>query len=240
MKEEVFYALILSGGSGSRFANNTPKQFADVYGKTILDYCISNFNKHQGIDKIIVVANPEHIQRTKQIVKKTKFNKIVSVVEGGATRGESSFIGLKEIAEIEKSNHKNIKVLIQDGVRPNTKAVLIDKMIDKLNDNKAVSVALPATDTTYIVDDNNKVTSIPNRNKLFKAQTPQGFDFELIYSAYQKLEKVNRFKLTDDCSIINKAYPEEEIEIIEGSASNIKITFSEDIEYFRQILKSNS
>jgi len=237
MKDSIVYALILSGGSGNRFGNNMPKQFADVYGKTILDYCISNFNNHPGIDKIVIVSNAEHIQRTMQIAKPSKFSKLVSVVEGGVTRGESSYIGLKEIAEKEKS-FENVKVLIQDAVRPNTKPFIIDNVIENLKSLRAVSVALPTTDTIYITDGDNQLVAIPDRNKLYKAQTPQGFDFELIYSAYQKLEKVNRFKQTDDCSIINKVYPDEKINVIEGDINNIKITFSEDIEYFRQILKS--
>ncbi len=239
MKESIVYALILSGGTGNRFGNNLPKQFADVYGKTILDYCITNFDKHEAIDKIIIVSNPEHIQRTMQIAKSTKFKKVISVIEGGNSRGESSFIGLKQIANLEKDCN-NIKVLIQDAVRPNTKSKIIDNVIDELQNSKAVSVALSTTDTIYITDGYNQLISIPDRKKLYKAQTPQGFDFDLIYSAYQKLEKVNRFKQTDDCSIINRVYPEQPIYIVEGDINNIKITFTEDLDYFRQILKSKN
>jgi 2-C-methyl-D-erythritol 4-phosphate cytidylyltransferase len=174
-----------------------------------------------------------------QIANNSKFKKITAIIEGGATRGESSFIGLKEIFRNE-GNQKNVKVLIQDAVRPNTKANIINKVIEALNDSKAVSVAIQATDTIYVTNENNCLSSIPDRKKLFKAQTPQGFDFNVIYSAYKQLEKVNRFKLTDDCSIVHKVYPEEKIEIIEGNIANIKITFLEDLEQFRQILKSKS
>lgn len=237
MKESIVYALILSGGSGNRFGNNLPKQFADVYGKTILDYCISNFNSHEGIDKIVIVSNPEHIQRTMQVAKVSKFKKVISVVEGGATRGESSFIGLKEIAGQEQ-DLSNVKVLIQDAVRPNTKNNIIDNVIRELENSKAVSVAIPTTDTIYIANKEGSLDSIPDRSKLYKAQTPQGFDFGLIFSAYEKLAKVQRFKQTDDCSIIYNVFPEEKIKLIEGDINNIKITFSEDLEYFRQTLKS--
>ena len=239
MGKSIVYAVILSGGSGNRFRNNLPKQFADVYGKTILDYCISNFDKHEAVDKIIVVSNPEHIQRTMQVAKSSKFKKVISIVEGGATRGESSYIGLREIVSNE-DNVNNVKVLIQDGVRPNTKANIIDNVIESLNVCKAVSVAIPTTDTIYITNGERQLDSIPERSKLFKAQTPQGFDFNLIFSAYEKLKKVERFKLTDDCSIINEVYPNELINVIEGDINNIKITFSEDLEYFKQILQSKS
>lgn len=235
MKERITYALILSGGSGNRFGDNLPKQFADIYGKSILHYCISNFEKHPLIDKIIVVSNPEHIQRTKQIAINPKFKKVISVIEGGATRGESSFLGIKQIAQIAIETD-NINVLIQDAVRPNTNESIISNVVSGLKTRKAVTVAVATTDTIYIADDKDVLSSIPDRKKLFKAQTPQGFHFDLIFSAYEKLEKVSRFKLTDDSSVINKIYPNEDIKIITGDANNLKITFQEDLEYFRQIL----
>lgn len=237
MSDMIVYALILSGGSGSRFGNDMPKQFADVYGKTILDYCLTNFNNHPAVDKIVVVSNPEHIQRTKQISLGGKFSKVISVVEGGATRGESSFIGLKEIGRLE-NNTSNVKVLIQDAVRPNTDKTIISSVLQELKANRAVSVAVPTTDTIYISASDGTLDSIPDRSRLFKAQTPQGFDFDVIYGAYDKLEKVNRFKHTDDCSIVNLVFPDEQIKIIEGDIGNIKVTFFEDLEYFRQLLKN--
>jgi len=237
MSNKIVYALILSGGSGNRFGNEMPKQFADVYGKTILDYCISSFNSHPSIDKIIIVSNPEHIQRTKQIALGGKFSKVVSVIEGGATRGESSFIGLKELSRLEKDT-AGIRVLIQDAVRPNTDKSIISKVVEELNNCNSVTVAVPTTDTIYISEANSVLESIPDRNKIFKAQTPQGFLFDTVFNAYEKLEKVSRFKKTDDCSIVKLVFPEERILIVEGDVNNIKITFSEDLEYFRQILKT--
>jgi 2-C-methyl-D-erythritol 4-phosphate cytidylyltransferase len=237
MSDLKVYALILSGGSGNRFGNVMPKQFADVYGKTILDYCVSNFNNHPQISKIVVVSNPEHIQRTKQIVKGGKFPKVVSVVEGGSTRGESSYLGLMEISRIEKDT-ENLKVLVQDAVRPFTSKKIIDDVIERLTVNNVVTVAVPTTDTIYIAGNNGTLEHIPDRSKILKAQTPQGFDYKVLLNAYEKHEKVNRFKQTDDCSIVNKVFPEENIYIVKGDINNVKITFSEDLEYFRQILKT--
>lgn len=237
MSELKVYALILSGGSGNRFGNTMPKQFADVYGKTILDYCVSNFSNHPLISKIVVVSNTEHIQRTKQIVSGGKFPKVVSVIEGGSTRGESSFLGLNEIARIEK-NTENLKVLVQDAVRPFTNKKIINDVIANLSVNNVVTVAVPTTDTIYIAGKDGTLEKIPDRSKILKAQTPQGFDFNTLLNAYEKHEKVNRFKQTDDCSIVNKVFPEEKIIIVQGDINNVKITFSEDLEYFRQILKT--
>lgn len=237
MSDIDVYALLLSGGSGARFGSDTPKQFSDVYGKTILDYCLNNFNSHPQINKIVVVSNPEHILRTKRIADNGKFPKVCSVIEGGSSRGESSYIGLKEIAKIANGK-TGIKVLIQDAVRPNTSTQIISEVIAELVKFNAVTVAIPATDTIYISDKEGTLQNIPDRSTIYKAQTPQGFDLATIMEAYEKMVKVQRFKQTDDCSIVNIVFPDEAIKIVTGDNNNIKITFSEDLEYFRQVLKN--
>jgi 2-C-methyl-D-erythritol 4-phosphate cytidylyltransferase len=166
-----------------------------------------------------------------------KFAKVVSVIEGGATRGESSFLGLKEILKLETKTEK-AKVLIQDAVRPNTSAQLITQVVQNLKDHNAVTVAIPTTDTIYISNNEGILESIPDRSRIYKAQTPQGFSLGSISKAYESLEKVHRFKQTDDTSIFNMVFPDETIKIVNGDNNNIKITFSEDLEYFRQILKN--
>ncbi len=235
MSKKENIVLILSGGSGKRFENNRPKQFAEVYGKTILDYCISNYNKHKDISKILIVSNPDYIDLTRQIATPNKFEKMIEVIEGGSKRGESAYKGLKHLkTHLEQ---KKVNVLIHDAVRPNTNTELIDNVISELKKSKAVSVVIPATDTIYITDKNNKLASIPDRSKLFMAQTPQAFDFDTIFNAYEDSPKVERFNFTDDCSMLKNIHPDISISLIPGSPENLKITFTEDLETFRQLLQ---
>lgn len=235
MKKKENIALILSGGKGNRFENNLPKQFAEVFGKSILEYCIANYNKHNEIDKILIVSNPEFIDRTKQIAGVNKFEKVCGVIEGGKTRGESSYLGIKYLKT--KLNTENANILIQDAVRPFTSDSIISNVIFELELCRAVSVVIPATDTIYVTDGKGVLTSIPKRECLFQAQTPQAFDLDLIYNAYENSERVSRFSYSDDCSILKNIYPTEEIRLIQGNTNNIKITYSEDLETFRQLLQ---
>lgn len=233
------FALILSGGAGNRFGNDLPKQFAEVFGKTILDYCISRFQKNDMVDYLIVVGNSDHFQRTCQIATKSKFSKIISVIEGGKTRGESSYIGISEAVRLS-SDPENDIILIQDAVRPNTSDKIISSAINSLKTFDAVSVAVQSTDTVYIVDDDKNINQIPKRSYVFNAQTPQGFKLKTIFEAYNIMEKVRRFSFTDDCGLLNCVNPNIKIQIIEGENSNLKITFSEDLEIFREfLLKKN-
>jgi ribitol-5-phosphate 2-dehydrogenase (NADP+) / D-ribitol-5-phosphate cytidylyltransferase len=235
MAEKENIVVILSGGAGTRFNNSKPKQFAEVYGKAVLDYCISNFNKHQLIHKILIVSNPEYIDYSKHVARVGKFNKLVDVIFGGKTRGESSYNGLKYINE--KFPNQDFNVLIQDGVRPNTSLEIIDNILFKLKDNDAVSVVIPATDTIYVTNNSNELVDIPDRKYLFRAQTPQAFNFKLIFDAYSNLNEDFRYSFTDDCSLLRHVFPNQEIKLVEGDVSNLKITFNEDLESFRQLLK---
>ena len=45
-------AVILSGGSGSRFGGSLPKQFTKLAGKAIIEYTIDVFEKSNDIDEI--------------------------------------------------------------------------------------------------------------------------------------------------------------------------------------------
>lgn len=232
----MVYAVILSGGSGIRFGNELPKQFSIVNNKTILEYSIENFEKHKLIDKIIIVSNPSFIDKTKEIISKNNFKKIHSIIAGGNTRGESSFLGLNQISKIEKTTNK-IKVLIHDSVRPNTNEKIISDIIKELESYKALAPGIKTKDTIYISNKANIISNIPNKNNAYKAQTPQGFDFSTIFNAYNKLENSQKFTFPDDCSVLNFAYPNIEIKIVEGDNKNLKITFPEDLEIFKQFLK---
>ncbi len=238
MAENKNVAIILSGGSGNRFKHNIPKQFAEVSGKTILGYCIKNFNAHKNIDKILIVSNPDYIDLTHKIVESDRFIKVIDIINGGKTRGESSYSGLKYLKA--KYNSTDVNVLIQDAVRPNTNENIINNVIEKLKESRAVSVVVPATDTIYITDKNYRLVSIPDRDSLFLAQTPQAFNLELILSAYEKTDKSKRFSFTDDCSVLKQIYPNEKINLVTGDVTNLKITFNKDLETFRQLLQDKT
>lgn len=60
---------------------------------------------------------------------------------GGATRRESSYIGISSI------NYENAKVLIHDAVRPFMHPTIINKCIDALDEYNAVDVAIESADT---------------------------------------------------------------------------------------------
>jgi len=97
-----------------------------------------------------------------------------------------------------------------------------------LDTYSAVDVAIPAVDT-IIEAEGDFISNIPNRNKLKRGQTPQGFRYETINLAYNRAISDPDFKTTDDCGVVQKYLSEEKIRIVEGEEANMKITYKEDI-----------
>ena len=134
-------AIILASGTGERTGLNIPKQFVKVAGKTIFEHTLDTFEKHPLIDEIIVVSNINYIEQAQNLVIKNNYKKIIKILAGGATRRESSYIGISSI------NYENAKVLIHDAVRPFMHPTIINKCIDALDGYNAVDVAIESADT---------------------------------------------------------------------------------------------
>jgi len=224
-------AIILAGGSGNRFASNLPKQFLTINNKTILEYSIEAFENSNLIDDIIIVANPNYFQETQQIVSQRDFKKIVAILKGGKERYNSSLSAIKFI-------ENECNMIFHDAVRPLVSEQIIQNVIKALKDYSAINVAIPATDTILEVSDNKQfIKQIPNRNFLYQAQTPQAFKWSVIKKAYELGLKSDNFMVTDDCGVVKKYLPGETIFIVEGSQTNIKITYPSDIEVAKSIMK---
>ena len=221
--------LLLASGIGSRCGLDYPKQFAAINGKTILEYSIDVFEKHNLIDEIIIVTNPEYKNKVQELTN--SYKKVSCVVEGGKERKDSSYNGISAIRDNEAN------VLIHDAVRPLISENIITDCISSLASYNAVCAAIPSTDTIFLIDNEDNIISIPQRKMLCRAQTPQCFKLSVIKEAHLKAQQDINCSVTDDCGLIMN-YTNEKIHIIEGDINNIKITYPEDIEFFKsKVLK---
>lgn len=223
------YAVILASGTGERAGLNIPKQFTKINNKTILEYSIEVFENHPKIDKIILVSNPLFINETKEILKRNKYKKIVSLLPGGSTRQESSYIGISEIQD------EDANVLIHDAVRPFITPEIINECIEKLKEYNAVNVAIESSDTIVEVNEKNIIKNIPKRKFLRRCQTPQCFKLSLIKRAHELAKEDKAADITDDCGLVVR-YSLADIYIVNGSDKNIKITYPIDLDIAELII----
>lgn len=217
------YAIILASGNGERFANDTPKQFLKISGKTLLEHSIDAFEHHPLIDDIIIVTRPSDLDKTKKLLLPNNYKKIYTIIPGGTTRQESSYNGIKSIHD------DDAYVLIHDGVRPLIDQATITRCIEALLRHAAVDVAIPSSDTMIKVNDQMIITYIPERKYYFRVQTPQGFSLRIIKKAHQMACDHPDVPFTDDCGIVHhfKLSP---IHVVEGNTANIKVTYPIDID----------
>ena len=158
------------------------------------------------------------MKQVNDYLKVANFKKKVSTVEGGSYRQDSVRNAIK------CSNKKNQIICIHDCVRPFISKSLIQKAIKKCISSDAVIVAVPSTDTLKETKD-LKIKKTINRDKIWKAQTPQVFKRSIIEDVLFDL-KYENFFYTDESSLVEQAGYD--VSIVEGSPLNIKITTKDD------------
>lgn len=215
------FAIILASGNGERFGENIPKQFYEFKNKTLLEHSLDAFEKNSNIDEIILVTNPNFRDLAEKILEKNNYTKITKVLNGGKTRVESSYIGTSQVPD-------DANVLIHDAVRAFVTQKIIDDNINALKDYEAVGTAIDTIDTIIQVDENNFITSIPQRKSLKRVQTPQSFRANLIKKAHEMALNDKNANFTDDCGLILQ-YNLAPIHIVNGDEINLKITQKSDL-----------
>lgn len=204
-------AIIPAGGTSSRFGNKN-KLLEKIEGKEVIKYTVEAFEA-SNVDKIIICANTAIIDELKNIfINSPK----VKIIEGGASRQDSVFNGLKS----EECDY----VLIHDGARPMISTDLINTAMEEVITKEALTVATKTIDTIKEVQDGKIIRTI-DRSKLYNTQTPQAFKYDLIKNAHIKLFGQN---FTDDAGMLEELG--QTVYILNGSYKNIKITTQNDID----------
>lgn len=226
-------AVILSGGSGSRFGGLLPKQFTKLAGKAVIEYTIQQFEDAHSIDEIIIVSQAQYIEKTWNLVKSNSWKKVSKVIVGGKERFDSTASAIKSMA----GYNPETRVLFHDSVRPLITNKIIEDCIDKLDMFEAVDVVIPSADTLVEIYDDGCIANIPNRMHMRRGQTPQAFLLKTISAAYDEAIRQNRFVFTCDCGVVRAMLPHLRVATVEGSENNIKITQPLDLFIAEKLLQ---
>ncbi len=225
-------AVIFAGGSGKRMhSKEKPKQFLLVHGKPIIVHTIEHFQNHPQIDGIIVVCIKDWIPYMEEMAYRYRLEKIKSIVPGGQNGQESIFHGLQEAERIWGTN--DTIVLIHDGVRPLITEELITRNIDSVLKYGSAISCTKAKETVLLVDSNNKVNEIPERENSRFAKAPQSFYLKEILSLHRKALSEGITDMIDSCSMMY--HYGKSVAIVECSSDNIKITTPDDFYTFRAL-----
>ena len=210
-------------------AGPQPKQFLSLGGVPILIHSLRAFASVPRITHIVVAVRKPEMERVQAQIAEHGFEGRVQVVEGGDTRQESVAHAL---AAIESGNGAAAEdvVLVHDAVRPLIDAATIERTIEAVVQQGAAIVGVPAVDTIKQVERTAHgaiVTSTIPRESIVYAQTPQGFRFGLIQSAFAEAT-ADGFVGTDEASVVERAG--HRVAVVPGSPVNLKITQPGDLE----------
>lgn len=213
-------ALITAGGRGLRMQSPRPKQFLTLAGRPILAHTVALFEECPAVDGIGIIAPAEEMPWVQQeIVEFFGFKKVLKVVRGGRQRQQSVWNGLKAV------QGRWSLVVVHDGVRPLVPPGLIEASIEEARRTGAAVVAVPARDTVKRRPAGQQLQTLP-REEIWLAQTPQTFEFNLLYRAHQQAAR-EHFRGTDDAALVERLG--HAVSLIPGSLRNIKITTPDDL-----------
>ncbi len=221
-------AIIVAGGKGTRLSDTTKKQYIKLNNKEVLAHTIEVFERMPIIKEIIVVCPREDLDFVEdKICDKYKFKK-VRVIEGGKERQHSVYNGIKSLSD--DATH----VVIHDGARPFLRQDDALRVTLKMLDNGASVLGIPMRETVKMCVGGEVIETL-DRETIYSIQTPQCFEKELIKRAHKNARQ-NNILATDDSFLVEQLG--EKVYIVEGSASNIKITTPEDLVVAEKLLEN--
>ncbi|MGA8848597.1 MAG: 2-C-methyl-D-erythritol 4-phosphate cytidylyltransferase [Dehalococcoidia bacterium] len=215
--------VIVAAGTSQRMAGIN-KLFTPLRGKPLLAWSVDTCQGYSLIQQIVLVLNDKDLARGWKLKVERGWSK-VTLCPGGAWRQDSVREGLRRIRDCDW-------VMIHDGARPFLTLNLIEDGLKIVEDVGAAVAAVPVKDTIKLADYGRLIEETLQRDKLWAAQTPQVFSFDIITKAYENLAT----EVTDDATAVEHlGY---KVKLYMGDYKNIKVTTPEDLALARIIAKS--
>ena len=212
--------VVVAAGTSQRMVGIN-KLFAPLRGKPLLAWSVDACQRYSLVQQIILVLNDKDLARGQKLKKEMGWAK-VTLCPGGARRQDSVREGLKHMRDCDW-------VMIHDGARPFLTPNLIEDGLKTAKETGAAVAAVPVKDTVKLADSENLIKETLQRDKLWAAQTPQIFSFDVITEAYENLPA----EVTDDATAVERlGYT---VQLYMGDYKNIKVTTAEDLALARII-----
>ena len=222
------FAIIPAAGQGTRIGEAVPKQYIPIAGKPMMFHSIEALAVIERIAKIFVVLSPLD-RHWGQHDWSAFSDKVEAVFAGGAHRAESV---LNTLLVLEKRIAKDDWVLVHDAARPCISPKLIEQFLDEIGDDPVGGLlAVPVADTIKSADENQRVAATVPRLKLWRAQTPQMFRYELLRKGLE-----NKPDASDESQAV-ESIGYNAPRLAQGDNLNLKVTFGPDLELAEMILK---
>ncbi len=212
--------ILVAAGEGRRFGAAGNKLLAEVGGRPLIEMTLHHVMQSSFLDEVILVTTPEERDIFSDIVHRVAGGIPVHFADGGRTRMESVAKGLGAVSE------KAEIVLVHDGARPGVTGADFDRLISVISkETPAALFALDCVDTIKETDETGRVTRTPCRERLKRAQTPQGARANIFRDCMARALS-EHWDVTDDASLLEKCGVP--VLCLPGREEFFKVTFPED------------
>lgn len=210
--------VIVAGGSSTRTGGRELKQFRWMAGKPVLLHSLQMFMARPDVVGVVVVLPRAFVADPPPWVFQCDVDRLM-IAPGGTTRSESVWNGLEDLPDAAHV------VLIHDAARPLVENATIDRVVAEVRAGRSAIAALPVVDTLKEVDGDGRIVRTVERDRLWRAQTPQGFPRETIVDAHRRA-RAEKLSATDDAALCERlGIP---VVVVRGSERALKITDEAD------------
>jgi 2-C-methyl-D-erythritol 4-phosphate cytidylyltransferase len=204
--------IIVAAGASTRATGTELKQFRWVAGKPMLLHSLQSFMARPDVVSVVCVIPREYVADPPPWIFQCDVDRLLLSI-GGATRTESVRNGLEDLPD------EAAIALVHDAARPLIDDAVIERVVNKAREGSCVVPSLPVIDTIKEVDDSGRVVRTPERDRLRRVQTPQGFPRAILERVYRESKGVSA---TDDAALCERlGVP---VTTVQGSERAMKVT----------------
>ncbi|CAE6918085.1 2-C-methyl-D-erythritol 4-phosphate cytidylyltransferase [Vibrio sp. B1FLJ16] len=213
-------AIVPAAGVGSRMKADRPKQYLLIDGKAVLEHTVEKLLSHPNIAKVVVSVTEGDPYFPELAIAS---HPDVIRVAGGKERADSVLSGLNYVS----AHFTSEWVLVHDAARPCVSLSDIDCLIDICVAHPTGGIlASPVRDTMKRANSVQNIDHTVEREALWHALTPQMFKTQQLTRALADALQQG-IAITDEASALE--WLGETPALVQGDASNIKITQPEDL-----------
>ena len=228
-QEGAVAAIIVAAGQSRRMGGDdklwAPLAGSDGRRRPLLAHTLIAFQRCPAMAQTVVVVAEASFERAEQLIRDEAFNARGAVVVGGARRQDSVRAGLEALDGCSW-------VVVHDGARPLVTSQVIERGLAEAQETGASCCAIRVADTVKESDGAGRIVRTLDRSRLWLAQTPQTFRYDLLMEAHRRAEG----EATDDAALVEALGVK--VRLFEGSRRNIKVTTPEDLALAEALLKA--
>lgn len=214
-------AVLLAAGSGTRVGAQRNKVLLPLGGQPVLGWSLRTVRHLEYVGQVVVVHRPADRAAVERIAPSD-----VLLVDGGDTRHASEHNALIALAERIDAGEYDV-VAIHDTARPLASRELWDRVVGAAAEHGG---AIPVRHQPGLLTRDGRSAG----DGLVAVQTPQAFRAQTLLDAYRKAQ-ADGFQGTDTAACVAR-FSGLVVRGVEAPATNLKITFPEDVAVAERLL----